>query len=124
MTRGQLGLVVVAFGVGFGTAAWAQEFPTTILSPGCQVREVPDAQNLCEPQRAVFDFSGFAMLADRDSAARTVAWMGVFGVNGPTGVMPPGSDPDNTLVAVWQSDVTETGSISSGAPRGARPDTR
>jgi hypothetical protein len=124
MTRGQLCSFVVALGFATGTAAWAQEFPTTILAPGCQVAAAPDAQNLCEPQKAVFDFSGLAVLADPDAPMRTVAWMGTFGVNGPTGVMPPGSDPDDTLVAVWQHDVTETGSISSAASRGARPANR
>jgi hypothetical protein len=122
MTRGRLSAVVVAFGLGLG-AAWAQEFPTTVLPPGCQVHAIPDAQNLCEPHQAMFDFSGLAILADRSSPMRTMAWMGTFGINGPTGVMPPGSDPDDTLVAVWQRDVTETGSISSG-PRDARPSTR
>jgi hypothetical protein len=124
MTRGRLGPVVVAFGLGVGAAAWAQEFPTTVLPPGCQVRAVPDAQTVCEPQQAVFDFSGLGILADRNSSTRTMAWMGTFGINGPTGVMPPGSDPDDTLVALWQRDVTETGSISSGTPNGARSGTR
>lgn len=124
MTRGQLGPLVVAFGLATGGAAWAQEFPTTMLPPGCQMSAMSHAPNLCAPQKVAFDFGGLAILADPDSPMRTVAWMGTFGVNGPTGVMPPGSDPDNTLVAVWQRDVTETGSISSGAPRGARPGNR
>ena len=124
MTRGQLCPVLVAFGVATGAAAWAQEFPTTMLPPGCQVSAMSDAQNLCEPQKAVFDFGGLAVLADPNSPMRTVAWMGTFGVNGPTGVVTPGSDPDDTLVAVWQHDVTETGSISSGAHRGAQPGNR
>ena len=123
MTCGRLSAVVVAFSLGLGATAWAQEFPTTVLPPGCQVHASPDAQTLCEPHQAVFDFSGLAILADRSSPMRTMAWMGTFGINSPTGVMPPGSNPDDTLVAVWQRDVTETGSISGG-PRGARPGTR
>ncbi|HEX2726569.1 MAG TPA: hypothetical protein VHN20_12185, partial [Beijerinckiaceae bacterium] len=108
-----------AFGLATGAAAWAQEFPTTMLPPGCQVGPAADAHNLCQPQKAVLDFGGLAILADPNSPMRTVAWMGTFGVNGPTGLVPPGSDPDDTLVAVWQHDVTETGSISSAAPRRA-----
>jgi hypothetical protein len=124
MTRGQLRPVIVAFGLAIGAAASAQEFPTAILPPGCQVSPTAEARSLCAPQKAMFDFGGLAVLAGPDPQVRTLAWMGTFGLNGPTGVMPPGSDGDNTLVAVWQRDVTETGSISSTAPTGARPATR
>jgi hypothetical protein len=103
--RAQFLAVTLALGVSLGPVALAQEFPTTILPAGCVVQAAPDAQNLCQPRDAVFDFDGIAMLSHRDVAG---VKMGTFGLNGSVAI----PNMDDALVALWGQDVTSTGSTA------------